>query len=67
MEYRLLFAYEVIKVIYSPFKAFKEIVQNPRYLGPVMVMILFVAAYTGFSYVATSKLYDEQTYRILYC
>ena len=61
MEYRLLFAYEIIRVIYSPFKAFKEIVQNPRYLGPVMVMILFVAAYTGFSYVATSKLYDEQT------
>lgn len=61
MEHKLLFAHQIIKVIYSPFKAFREIIQNPKYLGPVTVMILFIAAYTGFSYVATSKLYDEQT------
>ena len=61
MEYKPLFAHEIIKVIYSPFKAFREIIQNPKYIGPIMVMILFIAAYTGYSYVATSKLYDEQT------
>ena len=61
MEHKLLFAYEIIKVIYSPFRAFREIIQNPKYIGPIVVMILFVAAYTGFSYIATSKLYDEQT------
>lgn len=61
MEHKLLFAHQIIKVIYSPFKAFREIIQDPKYLGPVMVMILFIAAYTGFSYIATSKLYDEQT------
>lgn len=51
----------IFKVIYAPHKAFKEIIQNPKYLGPVLVVILFSAAYTGFTYVAYSKVYYEQT------
>ncbi|MDH5788862.1 MAG: hypothetical protein OEZ40_11280, partial [Candidatus Bathyarchaeota archaeon] len=31
------------------------------YHGPILIMILFAAAYTGFEYVAASKVYDEQT------
>jgi hypothetical protein len=55
-----LFAYGIFKVIYSPFKAFKQILQNPKYYGPLLIMILFVAANTGFFYLRASKTYDEQ-------
>lgn len=55
-----MFAYGIFKVIYSPFKAFKEILQNPKYYGPLLIMILFVAANTGFFYLRASKTYDEQ-------
>lgn len=48
------------KIIYAPKKAFKEIIQNPKYFGPILIMILFIAAYSGFNYVTASKLYDEQ-------
>jgi hypothetical protein len=51
----------IFKVIYAPHKAFKEIIQNPKYIGPILIMILFVLVYTGGAYVAQSKLYNEQT------
>jgi len=56
-----LFPYEVFKVIYSPFKAFKEIIRNPKYIGPILIMILFVLANIGFGYVLLSKTYLDQT------
>jgi len=56
-----LFAYGVFKVIYAPHKAFKEIIQNPRYIGPILIMILFIIANTGFAYTLISKTYVEQT------
>ncbi|MDH5482805.1 MAG: hypothetical protein OEY22_08005 [Candidatus Bathyarchaeota archaeon] len=56
-----MFAYGILKLIYAPHKAFKEMIQNPKYHGPILIMILFAAAYTGFEYVAASKVYDEQT------
>jgi hypothetical protein len=48
-------------VIYAPQKAFKEIVQNPKYAGPLLIMILFIATNTGFGYILASKSYYEQT------
>lgn len=56
-----MFAYGIFKVVYSPFKAFKEIIQNPKYIGPILIMILFIVANVGFVYVAISKTYVEQT------
>jgi hypothetical protein len=56
-----LFAYGIFKVIYSPFKAFKEIIQNPKYVGPILVMILFALASIGSEYARASKLYVQQT------
>ncbi len=53
-------ASEIAKTLYAPQKAFREISQNPRYLGPVLVMLLFVAANTGFAYAAISRTYIEQ-------
>lgn len=56
-----MFAYNVFKVLYAPNKAFREIAQNPRYIGPILVMILFIAANMAFTYVRVSKTYVEQT------
>ncbi|MGQ9506407.1 MAG: Yip1 family protein [Candidatus Bathycorpusculaceae bacterium] len=49
------------KVIYAPHKAFKEIIQDPKYIGPILIMIFFIAADTGFAYTLFSKQYFEQT------
>lgn len=56
-----MFAYGIFKVIYSPFKAFKEIIQNPKYIGPILIMILFVLVSIGSEYARASKLYVQQT------
>ncbi len=61
MENKRLFAQDILKVIYAPHKAFKKIIENPKYLGPFVVLILFVAAQTGFFYTVMSKSYVEQT------
>ncbi len=55
-----MFAYGVFKAIYSPFEAFKEIVENPKYIGPILIIILFVATYATSAYVAASKIHYEQ-------
>lgn len=54
-------AYEILRVLYAPQKAFKEITQNPKYIGPIIIMILFVLANTGFIYIIINKTYVEQT------
>ena len=51
----------VLKVIYAPRKVFNEIIQNPKYIGPTLIMVLFIAANTGFGYILASKSYYEQT------
>jgi hypothetical protein len=61
MGYKPLFAYGIFKVIYSPFKAFKEIIEKPKYIGPILIMILFIVANVGSVYVVISKTYVEQT------
>ena len=53
-------ASEILKVLYSPRKAFNEIVQNPKYFGPLLIIILVIAANVGFTYVAISKTSVEQ-------
>ncbi|MEM3703988.1 MAG: hypothetical protein QXX79_06210 [Candidatus Bathyarchaeia archaeon] len=57
-----MFAYGIFKVIYAPHKAFKEIIQNPRYIGPVAVMILFVAANVASTYSLLVRTYVEETF-----
>jgi len=51
----------IFKVIYAPQKTFKEISQNPKYIGPILIMILFAAANMGYVYTIISKTYVEQT------
>ncbi len=52
---------DIMKVIYAPHKAFKQILQNPRYVGAIVLLIIFVAVQVGSSYVIASKSYIEQT------
>ena len=56
-----MFAYGIFKVIYSPFKAFKEIVEKPKYTGPILILVLFMLASIGSEYARASKLYVQQT------
>lgn len=56
-----MFVIDIFKVIYSPLKAFKEILQNPRYRGAFLIMILFATVYAASAYVVLSKAYYEQT------
>jgi len=51
----------IFKVIYAPREAFKEIIQNPKYIGPILIMILFTVANIGYVYTIVSKTYVEQT------
>ncbi|MCJ7559877.1 hypothetical protein MUO79_04575 [Candidatus Bathyarchaeota archaeon] len=52
---------DILKVLYAPHKVFKEIIQNPRYLGAFILLIIFVVAQIGSSYVVASRSYVEQT------
>lgn len=52
---------DLAEVIYAPIKAFKKIVENPKYLGAILVLILFVGLAMGFEFVQFSKIYTENT------
>ena len=56
-----LSSYNVFKVIYAPHKVFKEVIQNPKYIGPILILILFVAADTASAYTLLAKSRFEQT------
>lgn len=56
-----MFAEDVLKVLYAPHKAFKKIVQEPKYLGPLVILVIFVVAQLGSSYVVASRSFVEQT------
>jgi hypothetical protein len=45
----------IFEVIYSPRKAFKNIADNPSYVGPVLIMIILVIANMGFAYAAMTR------------
>jgi hypothetical protein len=56
-----LVAQELLEVFYAPHKAFRKIVQNPKFLGPLLIVVIFVAVQVGSAYVIASKSYLEQT------
>ncbi len=55
-----MYASNVLKVLYSPLKTLKDVIQNPKYIGPLLIMILFVAVNIASTYVVFSKQYYEQ-------
>ena len=56
-----MFATDILKVIYEPHKAFKKIIENPKYWGPLLVLVIFVAGQTALFFVQYSKTYYEET------
>ncbi|MGQ9538485.1 MAG: hypothetical protein ACUVTE_02740 [Candidatus Bathycorpusculaceae bacterium] len=56
-----MFAYGIFKVIYAPRETLREVSQNPKYIGPVLIMVLFVAVNMGSAYVIATKTYVEET------
>jgi hypothetical protein len=54
-----VFLYDILKVIYSPVKAFREVLANPKYIGPIIIIIISLFLTLGMQYVSVSKHYVE--------
>ena len=52
---------DIPQVVYAPAKVFKKIIENPKYLGAVLILVLFIGIQIGFEYVQFSKTYVENT------
>jgi hypothetical protein len=52
---------DLAKVLVAPHKVFKQIVQNPKYLGAVLVLVLFVVSQVGFQYAYYQNIHFEGT------
>ena len=52
---------DIAKVVYAPVKAFKQIVENPKYLGALIILLLFIGLQVGYEYAQFSKTYTENT------
>jgi len=52
---------DIAQVVYAPQKAFKRIIENPKYLGTLLILLLFVGIQIGYEYAQFSKTYTEQT------
>ena len=52
---------DLAQVVYAPTKAFKKIVEKPKYLGVILVFVLFVGLIVGFEFVQFSKINIENT------
>lgn len=52
---------DTLKVLYAPHKVYKEIVQKPSYLAPIIVLVIFVVAQLGSSYIVATRSFIEQT------
>jgi hypothetical protein len=56
-----LFASDILKVLYAPHKVFKQIIQNPKYWGPILILILFASLQTGLFFAQYSRTEYERT------
>jgi len=56
-----LFLNDIVEVLYAPRKAFKRIVANPKYLGIIVILLLFLGLQLGYEYSQFSKVHIETT------
>jgi hypothetical protein len=56
-----LFLNDIAEVIYAPKRAFKRIVANPKYLGIIVVILLFLGLAMAYEYSQFSKIHIETT------
>ena len=52
---------DIAQVVYAPVKAFKKIIENPKYLGALIVLLLFIGLQVGYEYAQFSHTYTENT------
>ena len=52
---------DILELIYAPVQAFKKIIENPKYLGAMIILLLFIGVQIGYEYAQFSKSYTEQT------
>ncbi|MDR1993377.1 MAG: hypothetical protein LBQ98_07800 [Nitrososphaerota archaeon] len=55
---------DILEVIYAPQKVFKRIVANPKYLGVILILLLFVGLQLGYIFGQFSKIELEQTHPV---
>lgn len=55
-----MYVSKVLKVLYSPRRTLKEVIQDPKYVGPLLIIILLLAVNIGSTYVLLSKEHYEQ-------
>lgn len=55
-----MYASKLLKVLYSPRKTLQEVVQEPKYIAPLLIMILLIAVNVVSAYAVLSKEYYEQ-------
>ena len=60
------FLQDILQVIIAPNKAFKQIVTNPKYLGALIILLLFIGVQIGYEYVQFSRTYTEQTFPVIF-
>lgn len=56
-----MFLNDIVEVLYAPRKAFKRIVANPKYLGIIVILLLFLGLQLGYEYSQFSKVHIETT------
>lgn len=56
------FLLQFIRVLYSPYKVFREVASEPRYISIIFVLLLFILSNTFFGYMVLSKSYVEATF-----
>ena len=50
---------DILKVLYSPVSAFKQIIQRPDIKGPIIILILVLIATVGRQYAVGSKIFIQ--------
>jgi hypothetical protein len=56
-----LFLNDIAEIIYAPKKAYKRILANPKYLGIIIIFLLFIGLALGYEYSQFSKVHIETT------
>jgi len=62
----LSFLQDILQVITAPHKVFKQIITNPKYLGALIILLLFIGVQIGYEYVQFSRTYTEQTFPVIF-
>ena len=52
---------DIVEVLYAPKRAFARIIANPKYLGAVIILLLFIGVGIGYEVAQFSTTYTENT------